>query len=135
MKHGKTCASFVASAVALALLVHATDARADTLTGWFTVNQLVDGYQVDALLVKPSTGTPVATNPSSCDTTDYYVLTDYNPTAYDYKNKAPMLMGAFLGRKEVQFLISGCALGATYGGATSGRPRITQVFVREPGTT
>lgn len=91
-------------------------------TGWVRINSIQDYGFFDEGMVVLTTGTPV--NPAGCTLPQYY---SFRNTAANYKTRSAMLMAAFLGGKEVNFLVSDtdCDFGSSY-------PRVWSISIREP---
>jgi hypothetical protein len=108
----RTCALVVLVAAAS----HASLAQAQTWTGFGSVQYIEAGWAQDTMAVTHSA--PVV-NPNGCSVTSAGYATD--PTDPGRSLFHTVALAAFLNRKEVQLLISGCVFN---------KPRIIAVGVR-----
>lgn len=77
---------------------------AQAYSGWGSVQELEAGWVIDSLAVRQSA--PLV-NPDSCTVTNAGYAT--NPADAGHSLFHTLLLSAFLNRKEVALLISGCA--------------------------
>jgi hypothetical protein len=86
-------------------------------TGWCRITEISHQYDAWTLSVKLD----CTVQNDGCSSPGSYVLTDPNTGKEDYKNKLPLIMGAFTAGKEIKFWLDGCS---------SNAPRIRIVVVR-----
>lgn len=104
------CISFISNA----------KAAPNQATGWVEITKIADHTYFDEGMIIYTSGTSI--NPAGCPGSGYYALLNANAT---YKTKSAMAMGAFLGKKEVNFTIDGT--GCDY---SNNYPRILNISIR-----
>ena len=108
----------VAASVLVSLVAWAPTAfaQAERYTDWGSVQELEAGWVLDAMAVRHSA--PMV-NPGGCSVTNAGYAT--NPADAGHSLFHTLLLSAFLNRKEVALLVSGCAFD---------KPRIISVKIR-----
>lgn len=109
---GLAPAVILAGAILLGHVAHA----AEQVSDWGSVQLIEAGWVVDSMAVFHSA--PVV-NPGSCSVTNAGYAT--NPADAGHSLFHTTILSAFMNRKEVRFLISGCVFN---------KPRIISVSVR-----
>jgi hypothetical protein len=109
----RVVAPLVLSIAVLTCAVHAAD---PAVSDWGTVEALQSGWVVDRMLVFHNASLK---NPDNCSiTTNGYIINETDPARQTFY---AMLISAFIARKQVAFVVSGCF---------DQRPRIVSVSIR-----